>query len=142
VLVDANLLIYAVDRSSAQHRQAHRWWQETLNSGRRVGLPWQSVHAFLRILTHPRAMRSPLPASDAWTYVQDWLAWETVWTPVPGTHYGEIFGGLLVKGRLTGNLVPDAALGALALEHGLVVQTTDADFARIPGVSWRNPLDD
>src|SRR6266542_218676 len=73
MLVDANLLLYAVDRGSSFHQAARSWLTEQLTGARRVGLPWQSLAAFLRIATHPRAFERPLDPADAWRRVTDWL---------------------------------------------------------------------
>ena len=102
-----------LDALAFWHATAADWLTEQLNGPRRVGLPWQSLAAFLRIATHPRAFERPLPASVAWARVTDWLS---------------------------GNLIPDAFLVALAVEHGLTVYSTDTDFARFDEVRWENPL--
>ena len=142
MLVDANLLLYAVDRDSAWHDAAAAWWEATLNGDRRVGLAWQTVGAFLRISTHPRVVANPLTAAEATDYVQGWLEAPPVWIPpaTPGT--ASILVDLIRRHHATGNLVTDAQLAALALEHGLVVCSTDSDFARFPEVRWENPLRD
>lgn len=140
MLLDANLLLYAVHRTSAFHEAARAWLTEQLNGPRRVGLPWQSLGAFLRIATHPRAFERPLTAQDAWARVEDWLAAPSVWIPVPGDRHASILGQLLIDHDVRGNLVPDAQLAALALEHGLTVCSADTDFARFTDVRWVNPL--
>lgn len=140
MLLDANLLLYAVHRTSAFHEAARAWLTEQLNGPRRVGLPWQSLGAFLRIATHPRAFERPLSAQDAWARVDDWLSARPVWTPVPGDRHASILGKLIVDHDVRGNLMPDAQLAALALEHGLTVCSADTDFARFTDVRWVNPL--
>jgi uncharacterized protein len=113
---------------------------EKLNESRRVGFPWQSLVAFLRISTHPRAFDRPLPPETAWERVADWLAAPAAWIPQPGVGYPELLATLMVRHDVRGNLVPDAQLAALALEHGLTVCSADTDFARFDGVRWENPL--
>jgi uncharacterized protein len=140
VLVDANLLLYAVDSRSPWHGPAAAWLERSLNGHQRVGLPWQSIGAFLRIVTHPRVVARPLPAVEAWALVAAWLEAGPTWVPTAGGRTAAILGDLLTTTHVTGNLVPDAQLAALAIEHGLVVQTADTDFARFPGVRWENPL--
>ena len=140
MLVDSNLLIYAVDEQSAFHGEAAAWRTEQLNGPRRVGLPWQSLASFVRLTTHPRALPVPLTASQAWSYVTDWLDVADVWTPVPGRRHADILGALLTKYHVRGNLVPDAQLAALAVEHGLELCSADTDFARFAEVRWLNPL--
>lgn len=140
MLVDANVLLFAVDRASAFHDSARDWLTEQLNGARRVGVPWQSLVAFLRIATHPRASEHPLAPDEAWAYIAEWLACEPTWVPGPGERYAEILGGLVTRHQVRGNLVPDAELTALALEHGLTICSADSDFARFPEVRWENPL--
>lgn len=142
MLVDANLLVYAVDRGSVDHEPARAWLSEQLNGSRRVGLPWQSLAAFLRIVTHPRAFERPLAPTDAWARVTDWLAASVTWIPQPGASHADILGRLIVEHDVRGNLVPDARLAALAIEHGLTLCSADTDFARFDQIQWRNPLSD
>ncbi|MHB1534451.1 MAG: TA system VapC family ribonuclease toxin [Acidimicrobiales bacterium] len=140
MIVDANILLYAVDEQSRAHIAARNWLQEALNGSRRVGLPWQSLLAFVRIVTHPRALAAPLLPDDAWSFVADWLDAPAAWVPQPGRGYRNILGRLVCDLDLRGNLVSDAALAALALEHGLAVVSADSDFARFRELSWLNPL--
>lgn len=141
MLLDANLLIYAVDRRAEQHQHAAAWLTDQLNGPRRVGLPWQSLNAFLRIVTHPRASNRPLDARTAWRQVAAWLEAPVAWIPNPGPDYPRILGELITSYDLRGNLVPDAALAALAIEHGVPVVSADTDFARFKGLCWQNPLE-
>jgi toxin-antitoxin system PIN domain toxin len=140
MLVDANLLLYAVDRTSPFHRRAADWLTEQLNGPRRVGLPWQSLVAFLRISTHPRASARPLDPQEAVRHVTDWLAPDVAWIPAPGPRHATLLAELIGHHQLRGNLISDAHLAALALEHGLTLCSTDTDFARFPQLSWNNPL--
>jgi toxin-antitoxin system PIN domain toxin len=140
MLVDANLLLYAVHKQSPFHEPARDWLTEQMNGTRRVGLPWQSLTSFLRIATHPRALERPLTPADAWARVTDWLSVDVAWIPEPGERHRLILGALLMRHDVRGNLVPDAQLAALALQHGLTVYSADTDFARFTDVRWENPL--
>ncbi|CAN5459002.1 type II toxin-antitoxin system VapC family toxin [soil metagenome] len=140
MLLDANLLLYAVDATSPHHQAAAAWLTATLNGDRRVGLPWQTIGAFLRIATHPRVTTNPLDGPQAWAFVDRWLSVDTVWIPPVSRHTAAVLGQLIQEVGVTGNLVPDAQLAALAIEHGLTVCSADTDFARFPGVRWVNPL--
>ena len=140
MLIDANLLLYAIHERAEQHGTAADWLTEQLNGPRRVGLPWQSLGAFLRIATHPRAFERPLPASVAWARVTDWLSAPVAWIPEPGPEHARILGQIITAHDVRGNLIPDAFLAALAVEHGLTVYSTDTDFARFDEVRWENPL--
>jgi uncharacterized protein len=140
MLVDANILLYAVDSESVHHEQAATWLSEQLNGNHRVGLPWESLTAFVRIATHPRAAARPMTAADAWELVEDWLAVPTAWVPLPTEQHASVLGSLLTKYRLAGNLVPDAHMAALAIEHGLTLCSADTDFARFSEIRWLNPV--
>jgi toxin-antitoxin system PIN domain toxin len=140
VLVDANVLIYAHDINSQFHEPARDWLETALNGTRRVGIPWQSLTAFMRIVTHPRALRDPMTPDEAWSFVEDWLDAATTWTPQPGRAHREILGRLMRDLDLRANLVSDAVLAALCIEHGLVMVSADSDFARFTEISWINPV--
>ncbi len=140
MLVDANILLYAVDEESALHTPAREWLEGALNGPRRVGLPWQSLTGFMRIVTNPRAVPNPLAPADAWFMVEAWLDAQNTWIPEPGHGYRDILGRLVRDLRLSANLVPDAALAALCIEHGLAIASADSDFARFTEVVWINPV--
>ena len=140
MLVDANLLLFAVLEGSTFFDQASRWLAATLRGPRRVGLPWLSLGAFVRIATNPRATDPPLRPEQAWAVVEDWLALGNVWIPGPTERHAEVLGGLVRRYQLTGNLVTDGQLAALAIEHGLTLCSADTDFARFAEVRWENPL--
>jgi len=140
MLIDANLLLYAVHRGAEQHAAAALWLTEQLNGSRRVGLPWQSLSAFMRIVTHPRAFERPLSPAAAWDCITDWLEPRVAWIPTPGPEHAAIVGELVKRYDVSGNLVPDAFLAALAIEHGLTLYSADTDFARFEELRWENPL--
>ncbi len=140
MLVDANILLYAVDELSPAHDKARAWLQGALNGARRVGLPWQSVTAFLRIGTNPRALAEPMSSAGAWEHVESWLDTPSVWIPQPSFGHREILGRLIRDLDIRANLVPDAALAALCIEHGLTMVSADSDFARFTEIRWVNPV--
>ncbi len=140
MLVDANLLLFAVYRRSPVHDRARQWLEQQLSGPRRVGLPWQSLGGFLRIATELRAFDRPLSPHGAWQRVVDWLGSPVAWVPQPGHRFPQILGELLVRHEVRGALIPDAQLAALAIEHGLTIYSADTDFARFSEVRWENPL--
>ena len=140
MLVDANLLLYAVDRASVHNKNAERWLEAALRGRRRLALPWQSVGAFVRIITNPRSSTNPLSAEQAWTCVERWLDAGPTWIPPATERTAAILGELIVTHGVTANLVPDAMLAALAIENGLTIMSADTDFARFPEARWENPL--
>jgi hypothetical protein len=140
ILVDFNILLYASNAEADQHAESRDWLDAKLGGAAPVGLPWPTLLAFLRIATNPRAFRSPLTMAAAWHQVSTWLSAETVWTPEPTERHAAVLGELLALPGVYGNLVPDAHLAALAIEHGLTLCSTDGDFARFPGLTWLDPL--
>jgi uncharacterized protein len=140
ILVDANLLVYAYSSNFPQHAAAREWLDTQINGSARVGLPWASLLAFLRITTNPRMFSRPLPMPKAWDQVEAWLACETTWVPAPTERHSSVLGTLLAQRDVYGNLVSDAHLAALAIEHGLTLCSADGDFARFASLRWHNPL--
>jgi toxin-antitoxin system PIN domain toxin len=140
ILLDANVLIYAHVSTFNQHRAARDWLDRQLIGFADVGLPWPSLLAFLRLVTNPRVFERPEPVGDAWRQVREWLACENAWIPQPTERHVEIMSKLLALPGIQGNLIPDAHLAALAIEHGLTLCSTDGDFARFPGLNWVNPI--
>ncbi|MGO9911039.1 MAG: TA system VapC family ribonuclease toxin [Acidimicrobiales bacterium] len=140
MLVDANLLLYAVDARSPYNEPASAWFEAVINGDQRVGIPWQTIGAFLRISTHPRVVENPLSSARALAYVQSWLSAETVWVPPASDRTASVLRRLMSRHAITANLVTDAQLAALAIEHGLVLFSTDTDFARFDELRWHNPL--
>lgn len=139
ILVDTNILIYAVDEASPAHEAARVWLEDRLNGSAGVGLPWQVLSGFVRIVSNPRVFPNPLPIGIAWGHVQEWLALSSTFTPEPTHRHAAILGELMPS-VTRAELVPDAHLAALAIQYGLVLCSTDADFERFPGLAWENPL--
>ncbi|MDP1611567.1 MAG: type II toxin-antitoxin system VapC family toxin [Sulfuritalea sp.] len=142
ILVDANLLIYAVNKDLPQHKQARAWWEGALSGAGDVGLPWVSLMAFLRICTNPRIFDSPLSPEQATSFIDEWLDRPNVRTVAPGPTHWAILKSLIRQAGTAGNLTTDAHIAALALEHGYTICSADNDFKRFPGVTHINPLAD
>ena len=140
ILIDANLLVYAHVASFPQHSKARVWLDSRINAAAPVGLPWPSLLAFARIVSNPRIFDRPTTVSAAWRQVESWLATESVWVPLPTERHQQFLGPLIASAEGRANLVPDAHLAALAIEHGLVLCSTDGDFARFEGLEWQDPL--
>lgn len=139
-LIDANLLLFSVDERNPRQRVAATWLAEQLGGSSPVALPWDCLGAFLRLSTHPRIFDRPLTAEEATSVVEDWLASEVTWVPVPTARHAGVLTSLMTAHRVSGDLVTDARLAALAIEHGLTIYSDDSDFARFPEVRWVNPL--
>jgi hypothetical protein len=140
IIPDINLLIYATDELSVHHRAASTWWSTTVNGHESVGLPWVTTLAFLRLTTNPRVVTSPLTPEQATSVVRDWLARPQVSAVEPTGRHVDLVADLLADMGTAGNLVVDAHLAALAIEHGAALYSADADFSRFTGLRWVNPL--
>jgi uncharacterized protein len=140
ILVDANLLIYAIDRESVHHSKARVWVDQILSETTPVGIAWIVVLAFLRVTTIQRQTRKVLSPERAIALVDSWLAMPHVSLVLPGERHWPILRNLLQVSGTSGNLTSDAHLAALAIEHGYTVFTADSDFQRFAGVSVVNPL--
>lgn len=140
ILVDANILLYAEDSLSAHHAAARSWWDGQLSGTDPVALCWPVLGAFIRIATNPRLHQRPLTLEEAANRVQSWFDQPCVRLLVPTDQHWRFFHQMLRGGNATGNLVSDAHLAALAMEHNGVLCSTDGDFARFPDLKWRNPL--
>jgi toxin-antitoxin system PIN domain toxin len=140
ILVDANLLLYAEDSLSEHHQAARAWWDEQLSGADPVCLSWPVLKAFLRIGTNARLHQRPLTLKEACERVQSWFEQPCVRLIQPTDQHWVLFQQMLSEGNAVGNLVSDAHLAALAVEHNCVLHSTDADFARFPSLKWTNPI--
>ncbi|MGE3887410.1 MAG: TA system VapC family ribonuclease toxin [Vicinamibacterales bacterium] len=140
ILVDANLLLYAANHAAPEHEAARAWLDDRLSGPTRVGLPWPSLLAFVRLATNPLVVRRPASMAAAWGQVDEWLEADVAWVPTPTERHRRVLAGFCQAPWMTSRLVPDAHLAALAIEHGLTLCSTDGDFARFPDLDWRNPL--
>jgi len=140
ILVDTNLLVYAAVTTAEGHMPAKTWLDDKLNGPAPVGLPWSSLLGFLRITTNSRIFNPPLSSGQAWSVINYWLDCPAVWIPGPTEKHRDVLQNIMEEVKPTRNLVPDAHLAALALEHGLILCSTDSDFSRFPTLKWENPL--
>lgn len=140
ILLDANILLYAEDQLSPYHKIAREWWDDQLSGYSPVCLCWTVIGAFIRIGTNPRVFNHPLSLEQALSRVQSWLDQPCTRIVHPTSQHWSIFRKILIEGQAAANLVTDAHLAALAIEHGCELISTDSDFSRFPGIKWRNPF--
>ncbi len=140
ILVDANILLYAEDSLNPNHEATRAWWDTQLSGSSTVCLCWTVLCAFIRIATNPRIFEYPLSLEQALARVQTWLDQPCARVIGPTERHWTIFQQMLVDGQAVANLVTDAHLAALAIEHGCELASTDSDFARFPKLKWKNPL--
>ena len=139
-LPDVNLLLYAYDGRSEFHTPARRWWEMQLSGTETVCLSWPVIQAFIRIGTHPRLHPRPMTLNEAFERVQSWFDQPCVKIIQPTENHWKIFQQMLRVGNATANLVSDAHLAALAVEHNCELNSSDTDFARFRGLKWKNPI--
>lgn len=140
ILVDANLLIYAVNRDAPQHRAARDWFEQVLSGDGSLGLPWVCLLAFLRITTRPGILANPLTVEKAVRFVESWLKQPFVEPVTPGPGHWPILRHLLYATGTAGNLTSDLHLAAMAIERGAPIYSADHDYQRFAGLDHVNPL--
>ncbi len=141
LLADVNVFIYAHRVESPQAEESARWLRDALSGDEPMGVSELVLSAFLRIVTNHRVYREPTPPSLALEFCRAVLTAPSAVPVRPGARHWQIFEGLVAGGGVRGNLVPDAYLAALAIEHGATFVTTDRGFARFPGLRWRLPVE-
>jgi uncharacterized protein len=139
VIVDANVLLYAVDRASAHHEPARAWLDTALAGREAVGLAWVVLLAFVRIGTNPSILPGAMSADEATGQVEAWLGAPAAVVAQPTARHAGLLRGLLRDAGTAGNLMTDAHLAALAIEHGADIVSYDRDFGRFTGVRHRLP---
>ena len=140
IIPDVNVLLYAYDAESPSHEKAAAWWQGCLSGSEPVGLPRVVLFGFVRVATSPRAFRQPMTPSEAAGHVRSWTRQPVAQVLESGADHVEQVLDLLETLGTAGNLVTDAQIAAIAIEHNAVVHTADADFVRFRGVRWFNPI--
>ena len=139
VVVDANVLLYAVDAASAHHEESRSWLDTSLGGAEAVGLAWIVLLAFIRVGTNPSILPAPMTGDDATGQVEAWVGAPAAIIAEPTTRHAGLLRALLRETGTAGNLTTDAHLAALAIEHGAEIVSYDRDFARFPGVRHRLP---
>ncbi len=139
ILPDVNVLVHAHNSDSPVHERARLWWDRCLAGTEGVGLAWATLLAFIRITTSRRIMARPLAVADVLSRIQTWLDLPHVHVPHPSEGHFAKLRQTLERLGTAGNLTTDAHLATLAIERGYVLYSTDADFARFPGLRWLNP---
>lgn len=140
ITLDANILLYAYDSASPLHSKARAWIEDVFSGTEPIGLPWQTASAFLRIMTNSRLPGERFSVGEAVAIVERWIEQPNIRLLAPGDDHWPLFRQMIVEGQAPGPLITDAQLAALTIEYGGVLHTTDRDFARFPGLRWKNPL--
>ncbi len=141
ILLDVNVLVYALDEASPFHAGAHAWLTLQLQQRVQVGIPWPTILGVLRLSCNPLVVKASRTTAQAWKHMEKLLALPGIWIPLPGEQHASILGRLLTRDQdVSRRVIHDAHLAALAIEHGLILCSVDNDFARFEGLRWENPL--
>ena len=140
IVPDVNLLVYAHNRAAAGHERARTWWEDLIDREQPIGLAWAVLLGFVRLTTHPSVLVAPLAPLDALARVRVWLEQPGVRVVEPGPRHLDLLAELFRATAVGGALTTDTHLAALAIEHQAELHSNDADFARFPGLRWRNPI--
>lgn len=140
ILPDLNLLLYAYNSHAPQHEAARTWWESTVNGNELIGMPYEVAYGFIRIATNRRLGDAAVPLAVARSVVEEWLSLPQIrmLTPSP-QHFARVM-ALMTAAMVSGAVLSDAILAAYAIENRACLFTNDTDFARFPGLDWRNPL--
>jgi toxin-antitoxin system PIN domain toxin len=140
-IVDVNVLIFAVDRSTEFHSVVERWWTNSLNGTELIGVPWISISGFIRIATNPRLTASSLRIEEATQLVDEWLARPNVQIVRERDGHWDVFRELLNMLGAGGNRTTDAHLAALAISRDATLASCDSGFAAYRHLRWKNPIE-
>ncbi|MCC7078469.1 MAG: PIN domain-containing protein [Acidimicrobiia bacterium] len=140
-IVDVNVLVYATDTATQHHEPAKEWLDRAMAATETVGIPWAVAIGYVRLTTNPRVLARPLAAGESIGIVRNWLDRSNVASPVPTSRHLLVLEDLLGATGPGGNLVSDAHLAALTIEHGATLCSFDNDFSRFPGLEWVSPAD-
>lgn len=138
-VVDANVLVYAVNRDAPQHEVARRWLDDALRGPESVGFAWVVLLAFVRLTTRPGLFPRALTVEEALGVVRHWLGQPAAVVVEPTPRHLDVLAGLLGPAGAAANIVNDAHLASIAIEHGAPVVSFDHDFGRFPGLAWHLP---
>lgn len=142
IIPDINLLVYAYNKLAPHHLRSKQWWERILSEETLVGIPWAVTFGFVRLMTHRQVLIDPVPVDVCCNMVEEWYERPNVQPLDPGPRHLSIFREFLSVTGAGGNLVTDAHLAALAVEHSCELHSNDTDFSRFPGLNWLNPFAD
>jgi toxin-antitoxin system PIN domain toxin len=140
IVPDINLLVVAYSAGAPEHGRAKAWWTGLMNGPDPVGIPWAVSCGFIRLMTHPSVLVTPMEPGVAVSHVRSWLERPHVEPLEPGPRHLAILERLVTKAGVAATLTTDAHVAAIALEHQCEVHSNDADFSRFEGLRWHNPL--
>lgn len=142
ILPDLNLLLYAYNSRVPQHDRAREWWEGVMNGEELIALPHEIVFGFVRIATNQRLGPAAVPLADARSVVTTWIELPQTRILTPDAHHIARAFDLMAGAMATGAVLSDAVLASYAIRNRATLCSNDSDFARFPGLDWKNPLAD
>lgn len=139
-LTDTNILVYAHRPEAERHQEYLAWVTGMVNGAEPYAVSDLAITGMVRVVTNPRIYKQPSSLDEALAFATEVREQPHAHVVAPGTKFWAIFTDLCRHARARANLVPDAYLAALAIEHGCELVSTDTDFRRFPGLRWRHPL--
>ena len=141
IIPDINLLVYAYNSDAPFHAASKEWLESCLSGRATIGLPWAVMLGFVRIMSSNAVLTDPMEPIEAVEHVRSWLTCTQTQIVNPGPRHLAILAEIMQESRASGRLTTDAHLAALAIETQSELHSNDLDFARFPGLRWRNPLE-
>jgi hypothetical protein len=138
-LLDVNIVLPSHRQDHPDHPTARAWLDRLFERGDQFGVPWQVWWSFLRLSTHHRVFRVPTPLGEAFDYIRAVRSQPGHVSVEPGPGHARHLDDVCRSGEVVADLVPDAVLAALAVEHDGEIVSFDRDFARFPGLRWHQP---
>lgn len=139
--VDTNVLIFAEITSSRHHDRARALLEELAEGGRPWAIPWPCIYEFLRVVTHPRVFHPPVPLERALADITHVLSSPALRLLQETSRHPGIMASVLRESAASGNLIHDAHIAALCIEHGVsVFLTGDRDFRRFSLLNVVDPF--
>ena len=140
--VDVNVLVYAHRTDVPEHEPIRAWLDHARVGAEPLAIPHRVANGFVRVVTHPKVFQQPTPLADAMAFVDGLMGSPATLTIGPGERHWGLVRRLASTVGATGNHVADAALAAIAIEHGAAWVSCDRGFARFPDLRWIHPLDE
>ena len=140
IVPDVNMLVYAYDEDSPVHDSAKDWWEDLIRGPEAVGLPWAVSTGFVRLMANPRVIDPPVAPVVSMDHVMSWFEHPHIIPIQPGSDHPDVMRRMLGIAGTGRNVVTDAHIAAIALEHDAEVHSRDSGFGRFPGLRWRDPL--
>lgn len=139
--IDTNILIYAEVNSNPRYDAARQLLKNLAEGSAPWAIPWPCIYEFLRVVTHPRVFHPPVPLEVALADLKNILSSPSLALLAETDRHISLLDQTLRQAGAAGNLIHDAHIVALCIEHGVSeLLTGDRDFSRFTGIQISNPF--